>query len=98
MTWSPVRRVTVLVPRLSVQRAVLATVAIVAAIAASAATGLAAGQQSGVVLVLVVVLALAGAAFPDTFVATAVEIVVVLHWWASTDGTPTAWSVARGSS
>ena len=94
MTWTPARRVTVLVPRLSVQRGVLATIAIVAAIAASAATGLAAGQQSGVVLVLVVVLALAGVAFPDTFAATAVEIVVVLHWWASTDGATTAWSVA----
>ena len=93
MIRSPVRRVTVLVPRVSVQRGVLVAIALLAATAASISTGLAAGQQNGIILALVVLLALAGAAFPDTFTATAVEIVVVLQWWSSTGGGTTAWSL-----
>jgi hypothetical protein len=93
MTWSPVDRVTVLVPRVSAQRCVLIAIAVLAATAASASTVLAAAQPNGIVMVIVVVLAIPGAMFPDTFTATAVEIVVVLQWWASTGGGTTAWSI-----
>ena len=92
MSWIPVRRVTVLVPRVSAQRCVLIAIAVLAAIAASVSTALAAAQPNGVVLVLVLVLALPGAMLPDTFAPTAVEIVVILQWWASTAGDTSAWS------
>jgi len=66
---------------------------VLTAVAASAGTAMAAGQQTGVVLVIIVVLAAGTAASPDSHTALVVEIVVVWHWLASSNDPTSPWVV-----
>ena len=79
--------------QVSWQRWILIAVSVVAATAATTFTALAAGNQTGVIIVIVVGLALGAAAFPDSHAALAVELIVVWHWVASADDPTTAWVV-----
>jgi hypothetical protein len=75
------------------QRWVLIAVSVVAATAATTFTGLAAGNQTGAIVVLVIGLAIGAAAIPDSHTALAVEGLVVWHWLASTEDPTTAWVI-----
>jgi hypothetical protein len=75
------------------QRWILIALSVVAAALATTFTGLAAGNQTGVIVVIVIGLAIGTAANPDSHTALAVEILVVWHWLASTDDPTTAWVI-----
>jgi hypothetical protein len=75
------------------QRWILVAASVVAATAATTFTGLAAGSQTGAIVVFVIGLAVGAAANPDSHTALAVEILVVWHWLASTDDVTTAWVI-----
>lgn len=75
------------------QRWLLIASCILASVAASVGTAMAAGQQTGVVLVLVIVLAAGTAASPDSHTALVVEIVVVWHWLASSNDPTSPWVI-----
>ena len=75
------------------QRWILIAVSVLAATAATTFTALAAGNQTGVMVVLVVGLAIGAAASPDSHTALAVEVLVVWHWLASADEPTTVWVV-----
>ena len=75
------------------QRWVLIAMSVVAATAATMFTALAAGNQTGAIVVLVVGLAIGAAASADSHTALAVEVLVVWHWLASIDDPMTAWVI-----
>lgn len=75
------------------QRWALIAAAVLAAVAASTICAVEAGHQTGVVVVLVAMLALAAASIPDSHTALAVEGLVVWQWLASTDDPTLAWVV-----
>ena len=75
------------------QRWGLIAAALIAAAAASTSTALAAGHQTSVVFALIIGLAVASVMSPDTHAATAVEVIVVWQWLASTDDPTNAWAI-----
>jgi hypothetical protein len=75
------------------QRWILIAGSVVAATAATTFTALAAGNQTGAIVVLVVGLAIGAAASPDSHTALVVEVLVVWHWLASIDDPMTAWVI-----
>lgn len=75
------------------QRWVLNAVSVLAAAAASTSTALATGHQNIVVLALIVGFAIASVISPDTHAATAVEVIVIWQWFATTDHPTSAWAV-----
>ena len=75
------------------QRWTLIATAVLAAVAASTICAVEAGHQTGVVVVLVAMLALAAACIPDSHTALAVEGLVVWQWLASTDDPTLAWVI-----
>ena len=79
--------------RVSRQRWGLIAASLIAAAAASTSTALAAGHQTSVVFALIVGLAIATVMSPDTHAATAVEVIVVWQWLASTDDPTNAWAI-----
>jgi len=97
MIWSPLQRPVLLVPRVPWQRWVLIGIAVVTATAASTFTALAGGHQTGVVLAVIVGLAIISVLLPDSHVATAVEVVVVLQWLATVEDATTAWAIPIAS-
>lgn len=79
--------------RVSWQRWGLTALSVLAAAAASTSTALAAGHQNIVVFALIVGLAIASVISPDTHAATAVEVIVIWQWFATTDDLTSAWAV-----
>jgi hypothetical protein len=79
--------------RVSWQRWGFIAISVIAAAAASSSTAFAAGHQIFVVFALVVGFAIASAISPDTHAATAVEVIVVWQWFASTDDPTNAWAI-----
>jgi hypothetical protein len=76
------------------QRWALIATAVLTAVAASTICAVEAGHQTGVVVVLVALLALAAASIPDSHTALAVQGLVVWQWLASTDDLTSAWVIA----